>query len=83
MSSMVHIIFSQKKAILVYGYVANHNVLLCISTPRYQHAVIEVGSYGSGVKIAPMRWQLTVLLGPSVNSSTDDVVQYIDINEYQ
>lgn len=57
--------------------------MLCISTPRYQHAVIEVGSYGLGIKIVPMRWQLTVLLGPSANSSTDDVVQYIDINEYQ
>ncbi|MEQ5350153.1 hypothetical protein ACNARU_18065 [Proteus sp. WDL240414] len=57
--------------------------MLCISTPRYQHAVIEVGSCGSGTKIVPMRWQLTVLLGASANSSTDDVVQYIDIKDYQ
>lgn len=30
-----------------------------------------------------MRWQLTVLPGASANSSTDDVVQYIDIKHYQ
>ncbi|EMY6208603.1 TPA: hypothetical protein ACQFK6_002579 [Proteus mirabilis] len=57
--------------------------MLCISTHRYQHAVIEVGSCGSGTKIVPMRWQLTVLLGSSANSSTDDMVQYIDIKDYQ
>lgn len=55
------------------------------STPTspYQHAVIEVGSCGSGTKIVPMRWQLTVLPGASANSSTDDVVQYINIKHYQ
>lgn len=54
-----------------------------IPTSPYQHAVIQVGICGSGGKISPARWQLTVLPGAASDSSVDDVVQYIDILDYQ